>query len=76
MSQAFPAVPFFQRAHAAATKNPGKPAIIDGRTGKKHTYADLLRDAASFRAKLLPNGETDLKEARIAALVPNGCMQD
>ena len=68
-----PKLPFFERAHAAATKNSDKPAIIDGRTGKCHTYADLLRDANAFKAKLLTNGEQDLKEARVAALIPNGC---
>jgi len=67
-----PKLPFFERAHAAATKNSDKPAIIDSRTGKSHTYADLLRDANAFKAKLLSNGKQDLKEARVAALIPNG----
>lgn len=70
-----PAIPFLIRARAHAEKNPDKPAIVDGRTGKEHTYADLLRDAAAFREQLLSNsapGTTDLAEARVAALVPNG----
>ena len=68
-----PKLPFLERAHAAARKNPEKPAIIDRRTGKKHTYSDLLRDANEFKAKLLSDGQDDLKEARVAALIPNGC---
>ena len=71
-----PAIPFLVRARVHAEKNPDKPAIVDGRTGKEHTYADLLRDAAAFREQLLSNstpGTTDLAEARVAALVPNGC---
>lgn len=69
-----PNLPFFQRAHAAAKKDPKKPAIIDTRTNKTHTYVDLLKDAQAFRQKLVgENGPSDLKEERIAALVPNGC---
>lgn len=75
MSSSKPLLPnltFFQRAHAAALKNPSKPAIIDARTGKDHTYVDLLKDAAAFRDKI-SKGEQDINEARVAALVPNGC---
>lgn len=75
MGSPLPNIPFLARAHAAAKKNPTKPAIIDTRTGKSHTYVDLLKDAQDFRAKLVDEdkGETDLKEARVAALIPNGC---
>jgi len=74
-SASLPKLPFFQRAHAAAQKNPRKPAIIDTRTNKEHTYVDLLHDAQQFREKLLSaSGDgDDLNEARVAALVPNGC---
>ena len=71
--KALPNLTFFQRAHAAAKKNPKKPAIIDGRTGKSHTYADLLNDTSHFSHKLLAGQGNDIKEARVAALVPNGC---
>lgn len=71
-SKPLPNLAFFQRAHAAAVKNPSKPAIIDARTGKEHTYVDLLKDAANFRSKI-SKGEDDIKEARVAALIPNGC---
>lgn len=67
-----PNLTFFSKAHAAALKNPSKPAIIDARTGKQHTYVDLLKDAAAFRDKI-SKGEEDIKEARVAALIPNGC---
>jgi acyl-CoA synthetase (AMP-forming)/AMP-acid ligase II len=75
-SAELPAIPFLICARAAAEKNPDKPAIVDGRTRKEHTYADLLRDATTFREQLFSNlapGTTDLAEARVAALVPNGC---
>jgi hypothetical protein len=77
-STPLPNIPFFQRAHAAAQKNPRKPAIIDTRTNKEHTYIDLLHDAQSFKEKLLAtatsaSSDSDLNEARVAALVPNGC---
>lgn len=33
---------------------------------------DLLKDASSFRDKIA-KGKEDINEARVAALVPNGC---
>ena len=71
-SAPLPNLPFFQRAHAAALKNPSKPAIIDARTNKEHTYVDLLKDASQFREKIA-KGSEDIQQARVAALVPNGC---
>lgn len=67
-----PNLTFFQRAHAAALKNPSKPAIIDARTNKQHAYVDLMKDASQFREKIA-KGSDDIQQARVAALVPNGC---
>ena len=69
-----PKLPFFQRAHAAAKKDPKKLAIIDTRTGKSHTYVNLLKDAQAFRKKLNTSSGADLQEARVASLIPNGCQ--
>lgn len=70
-----PRLPFFEKAVRAARATPSKPAIIDTRTGREHTYSDLLRDAHAFRGSLVGAEEhaEDLKEARVAALIPNGC---
>lgn len=72
-SHKLPNIPFFKIAHDAALKSPQKPAIIDQRTGNHHTYADLLRDALAFRSQIARDGEHDLQEARVAALIPKGC---
>ncbi len=45
------------------------PAVASG--GQTHSYADLLRASAGVAAALL-DGEEDLKEARVASLIPGG----
>ncbi|KAI9034564.1 AMP-dependent synthetase and ligase [Hyaloraphidium curvatum] len=66
---ALPDLPLFSRAAGFAGSIP-HPAIISH--GKNYSYAQLLRDAAAFRDRLLETaGTKDLAEQRVAFLCPN-----
>ncbi|ORZ12795.1 hypothetical protein BCR42DRAFT_419996 [Absidia repens] len=66
-----PNFPLFKNALLYAKQSNPAPAIDDIRTGKTHSYADLIFAVAALRNKLL-NGESDLNEKRVAILCPSG----
>ncbi|CED84403.1 Predicted alpha/beta hydrolase BEM46 [Phaffia rhodozyma] len=63
----------FQKAHQTAKEFAEKEAIFDPRIHRSITYTELLKDVSAFKDVLLKNvPEKDLKEARVAGLLPNG----
>ena len=70
---ALPSLPLFLAAKSTASKDPAKIAIIDKAKNLSFTYVQLLSDVSTLKRMLLEALHLDdLKEQRIAFLVPPG----
>ncbi|KAK6339778.1 hypothetical protein TWF718_009172 [Orbilia javanica] len=74
-SDELPELPLFIAADKHATQFPGKAALIDTKARRTFTYGELLAGTAKIKNlifKALGVHNTDIKEQRIAYLVPSG----
>ncbi|KKK26338.1 hypothetical protein ARAM_004254 [Aspergillus rambellii] len=73
---ALPSLPLFIEAKKHALANPNQIAVIDTAKGEQFTFGQLLADTAKLKQRILEEldlaGAGDLKERRVAFLVPNG----
>lgn len=71
-----PSIPLFLQARKHAQADPEKIAVIDTTKDQQFTFAQLLADTATLKQTILKELDltdaADLKEERVAFLVPNG----